>query len=428
MPKLTKRVVDAAEPRERQYTVWCSELRGFGIFVHPTGKKAYFVDYRTAEGVRRRMVIGPHGVLTAEEARKLAMATLGSTVRGEDPAGERTTRRTSMTVRELCDDYLAAAERGLISGKRGLPKKASTLATDRGRIESHVVPLLGRKLVRDLTKADVARFIASVTTGKTAKVEKSGKLRGVSRVTGGRGTAARTAGLLGSILSFAVVHGVIETNPVAGVKVPAYETRTRRLSPEDYRALGKALAAAEADGERWQAITGLWLLTLTGCRLGEIAGLEWAEVDTAGQALRLIDSKEGASVRPVGRPVLDVLEGIPPENRQSQYVLPAARRAEGHFGSLDGAVDRIMAKAELVGVTAHTLRHSFASTAGDLGYSEHTIAAMLGHAAGSVTSRYVHHLDAVLVAAADKVARTIRAQMTGETGKVMSLPRRRSKE
>ena len=39
---------------------------------------------------------------------------------------------------------------------------------------------------------------------------------------------------------------------------------------------------------------------------------------------------------------------------------------------------------------------------------------MLGHAAGSVTSRYVHHLDAVLIAAADKVARMIHSYMTGQ--------------
>lgn len=67
----------------------------------------------------------------------------------------------------------------------------------------------------------------------------------------------------------------------------------------------------------------------------------------------------------------------------------------------------------------HTLRHSFASVAGDLGYTESTIAAMIGHAAGSVTSRYVHHLDSVLIAAADKVARTIYEMMVRAGGKVV---------
>ena len=54
--------------------------------------------------------------------------------------------------------------------------------------------------------------------------------------------------------------------------------------------------------------------------------------------------------------------------------------------------------------SCHTLRHSFASLAGDLGYSEPTIAALVGHKGRSMTSRYVHSADAVLLAAADAVA------------------------
>jgi hypothetical protein len=55
-------------------------------------------------------------------------------------------------------------------------------------------------------------------------------------------------------------------------------------------------------------------------------------------------------------------------------------------------------------ITPHVLRHSFASLAADLGYNEPTIATLLGHKARSITSRYVHSADAVLLAAADAVA------------------------
>ncbi len=62
-------------------------------------------------------------------------------------------------------------------------------------------------------------------------------------------------------------------------------------------------------------------------------------------------------------------------------------------------------------ITAHTLRHSFASVAADLGYSESTIGALIGHKGQSITSRYVHSADAVLLAAADSVAERICALM-----------------
>ena len=93
MPRLTKQIVDAARPKERAYFAWCSDLPGFGVRVHPTGRKAYYVDYRNLDGVRKRMTIGAHGKITTEEARKLALQTLGDAAKGEDPAQERATRR-----------------------------------------------------------------------------------------------------------------------------------------------------------------------------------------------------------------------------------------------------------------------------------------------------------------------------------------------
>jgi integrase len=54
-------------------------------------------------------------------------------------------------------------------------------------------------------------------------------------------------------------------------------------------------------------------------------------------------------------------------------------------------------------ITPH-VRHSFASLTADLGYSEPTIASLLGHKTHSITSRYMHSADAVLLAAADAVA------------------------
>lgn len=410
MPRLTKTVVERAKPREKQFTIWCSDLKGFGAFILPSGTRTYFVDYRNAQDVRRRMSLGRHGVITAEQARKLAIEALGDVSRGEDPAGERVTRRKSLTVRELCANYMDAAENGLILGKGNRPKKESTLYVDRGRIDRHIVPLLGSKRVIDISKADINKFLRDVATGKTAKVAKTEKLRGKSIVRGGNGTAARTTGLLGGIFSFAVSEGLIETNPVLGVKRPADNRRERRLTPDEYRQLGRALIQASAEGETTQVVDGAWLLALSGCRLGEITNLKWDEVDEGGGCLRLTDSKEGASVRPIGLAFLNHVQKIDRDDDYETVLAPA--RGGSSFGGMPNGWRRIARRAKLEGVTPHTLRHSYASVAGDLGYSEPTIAALLGHSAGSVTSRYVHHLDEVLVAAANRVAEEIFSMMT----------------
>ena len=405
--RLTKRYIDNLESGDKDYFEWDDELPGFGVRVWPTGRKVYVAQYRFGHRTRR-VKIGAHGPLTCEQARREAKGILGEVARGQDPAEDRATGRKSMTVKELSARYLEAADGGLIMGKRGLPKKASTLMIDRGRIKRHILPLLGARSVRELNQADVYRFLRDISSGKTAVVEKTDKPRGKAVVEGGLGTATRTVGLLGSILSFAVSEGVIDRNPVHGVKRPADKYRQRRLTAEEYGKLGKALS--DADEFVGQARTGIWLLALTGCRLGEIERLRWSEVDITAGCLRLMESKEGTSVRPVGKAALRVLEEVP-KDKGRPFVL-AGVRSEGSFGGLPGAFEKMMKRAGLEGVTPHTLRHSFASVAGDLGFTETTIAALLGHGVGTVTSRYVHHLVSVLIAAADRVAGEVYRQLT----------------
>ena len=428
MVRLTKRTVDATKVTGKEYFVWDDEMPGFGLRVLASGRKSYVVQYKVGgrRGETRRKSLGIHGVLTAEEARTEAKKWLAERAKGKDPIAEYAANQKAETIEELCRSYIAAAEQGLILGKKNRPKKASTLATDRGRIDRHIIPLLGKKRVRDVTSLDVNRFMRDVIAGKTAADIKTG-FRGRAIVEGGPGTAARTVGLLGGIFSYAVSEGLRTDNPVRGVKRPADQRRHRRLSPQDYEALGEALVEAEAEAENCVAIAAVRLLALTGARLSEIANLRLDEIDRQGRALRLVDSKEGASVRPLGGAALAVLDGAPAACRREgcAYVLPGKQGNRPYVG-LPKAIARIMARrGELDRVTAHVLRHSFASIADELGYTEATVAALLGQRSGNVTRRYIHHLDRALIAAADRVAAHISAAMNAshETdGKVRTLP------
>ncbi len=415
MPKLTKTIVENSSAKNKQYTVWCSDLKGFGISINPAGTKSYTVDYRTGEGARRRMTIGRHGPLTTEEARKIAIKTLGSTIQGEDPQLERRTRRKSLTVGELCQQYFELADKGLIIGRGGRPKKQISVDTDRSMINAHAVPLLGNKLVIDLQRSDIVKFIRDVSAGKTAKAKtQSGKLRGRVRVSGGAGSATRTVAALGAILTYAVSEGIIEINPTHGVKKPAIGKRDRRLNPDEYAAFGKALREAEGDETKaWQGVMSLRLAAYTGCRIGEIEKLRWSEVDFENSVLKLEDTKTGKSVRPLGTPGRKLLKGLE-RDPQNDYVFPAKRLENKPYAGLKRFYRALFEAAGFDDVTPHVLRHSFASVGADLGFSDSTIGAMLGHTGGGITSRYTHRLDSVLVAAADKIAEEVEKQMAGK--------------
>jgi integrase len=403
--------------------IWDAAVPGFGARRQRSPAVAYVLMFRTSEGRTRRYTIGRHGApWTPDTAREEARRLLGEAVTGADPAADKQSKRRAETVAELCDLYWSDAEAGRLLTRRKAPKKASTLLSDKGRIEKHVKPLLGRMKVAAVTREDVEDFMHAVAAGKTAGRAKTAKKRGLSNVRGGVGTASRTVGLLGAIFSYAVRHRMRADNPVHGVMRPADGKRERRLSDDEYGVLGRALRRAEAETVWPAAVAAARFLVLTGWRSGEALGLRWADVDLTRRTATLADTKTGRSMRPLSHTACDVLRALG-RSADAALVFPPTR-GEGTMTGFRKLWDRIAGLGDLpADVTPHVLRHSFASLAGDIGYSEPTIAALIGHRGHTITSRYVHSADAVLLAAADAVAAETANRM-GETRSAEVVPLR----
>jgi integrase len=380
--RISVREVRALQPGT---ILWDATVIGFGVRRQRSDAAVFFLKCRTRAGRQRWIKIGRFGSpWTPDEARDEARRLLGDIARGDDPAANRS-RRGGTTVAQLCANYLADARAGR------LMKKASTISTDTARIGKHVNPILGHLPITDVGRGDVEDFLHKVANAS------------------GKGTATRTTGLLGAVFEYAVRNGTLAANPTRGVKGFPDGKRERRFSDDEYRRLGAALEKAAVDARTWPpAIPAVRFIALTGWRSGEALALRWDEADLTRRTATLPDSKTGRSMRPLSTVACEVLTSIP---RTADLVFVPSPRASDHqwFKTNWKRIFRLGALPD--DLLVHTLRHSFASLAADLGLSEPTIASLLGHKGRSITSRYIHSADAALLSAADAVAGKIAEMM-----------------
>ena len=381
MAKITKRTVDALAGQERERVVWDDDLKGFGVRVHPTGRKVYIVKTRY-RGRVIKMTIGPHGAVTPSYARVRAAEIITDARAGKNPAGRSADAPTMIAL-----------------GKRFLKEyvsthcKPSTAEEYRRSVKLFIDPRVGRYRVPDIQRSDIAALHHDMRDTPYQ--------------------ANRTLGVLSKMFNLAELWDLRPdgTNPCRHVKRFREEKRERFLSDIEYQRLGAALKAIEADGsETASAIAAVRLLMLTGCRLSEIQKLRWEHVDLGAGELRLPDTKTGAKVVHLGEPAIAVLGRI--DRRDGNPWVIVGRKPGSHLTDLQHPWRRIRARAGLDDVRIHDLRHSFASGGLLVGEGLPMIGKLLGHTQVQTTARYAHLANDPVKSAANRIANRI-AEVVG---------------
>ena len=381
MPRITKRTVDAIKPYDRERVVWDDDLKGFGVRVHPSGRKVYIVKTRY-QGRIIKMTIGPHDAVSATYARVRAAEIITDARAGKNPKGRRS---SEPTMRALGERFL----------KEYVPNhcKPSTAAEYRRSVEHFINPRIGKLRVPDVQRSNIAALHHDLRETPYQ--------------------ANRTLGVLSKMFNLAELWELRPdgTNPCRHVKRFKEDKRERFLSDAEYRRLGSALREIEQDGsETASAIAAIRLLMLTGCRLSEIQKLRWEHVDLETGELRLPDTKTGAKVVHLGEPAIAVLRDIQRQD-DNPWVI-AGRKEGGHLTDLQHPWRRIRARAGLEDVRIHDLRHSFASGGLLVGEGLPMIGKLLGHTQVQTTARYAHLANDPVKSAANRIASRI-SKVTG---------------
>lgn len=382
MHRLSKRVVDATDPGQKDVYVWDSALKGFGLKVTPAGRKVYIVQYRLGgrNGRTRRVTMGVHGALTTEEARMLAKKTLGQVSSGTDPAAEKDKVRGGRTMNMLMDKF--NDEHVKIKLK---PKSQEDYQRN---IRVYIKPKLGHMLVHQVARQDIARLHHS--------------LRETPYV------ANRTVSVLSKFFNWCEKFGYREDgkNPCRHVDKFKEKKRQRFLSSEEQERLSNTLDLAMREKlVSDYAIYAIHLLSLTGARLGEILSLKWDYINWERSTFELPDSKTGAKTIYLNKPAKNILSKIV-RQADNPYVICGSKEG-GHIVNLQKSWRRVRANADLEDVRLHDLRHTFASVAVSSGMSLPMIGALLGHSQPRTTARYAHLAADPLREAAEHIGNLI---------------------
>lgn len=397
--KLTKRVIDAATPDpDNTYCVWDTELKGFRLRVHPSGRKCFELYYRV--GRRQRLLkIGDYGAFTPEQARKAAEKAKYEVGTGGDPQYEKETIRKAANVAELIALYLK-------EGRIDKPNKREvSWKTDETYLRCHVAPLLGTRGLFELKTVDIAKWQADVIAGKTARVEKMG-FRRKSNVRGGRGVAGRATRCLATMFAWAVKREIMSDNPAQRVAKIPDKQRERFLTDEEAVTLFTTLEEMEQCGEVRPDFADLFrLLALTGARLAEIRDLAWTEIDRANRMIVLEPNRHktgrtGRKVINLNTPALEILER---RANGTDWVFPKTPPYTGPIETPRRVWNLLATRAKFPGLRIHDLRHTFASLLIKDGHALSFVQKALGHSRPEVTARYAHLKDEATRAAFDHV-------------------------
>ena len=378
---LTARLARKTKPQAKDTILFDKALPGFGLRIHPSGRKVWILQTRI-EGRSRRIVIANYAEMRLAEARRRARELLARIRAGQNPAEDIQREKQTPTFSAFAEEYLRRCD----------PLwKPSGRKTVRIYLKARLLPAFGKMPLDRIGPEDVASWFDAASKDKP-------------------GAANRAFEILRAMLSRAEEWGMRErgTNPCIGIAKNPGKKVARFLDTEEMKRLGRTLEAHES---QWpEAVAAIRLLLLTGCRRGEVLNLRWCDI--ADNAIMLPDSKTGPRSVPLGKAARTVIEALPSPRDPDAFLFP--KNAGRHDPpNIVTCWRTICADAELGKLRLHDLRHTTASQAVMSGENLPLVGKLLGHRRHSTTAGYAHLADGYLVKAAERIGSKIAAMMNG---------------
>ncbi len=356
---LTNTEVQQAKPKEKEFNL--VDGNGLALRVKPNGSKLWIFNYyRPYTKKRTSLSLGSYPVITLAEARKRRTTAKELLANNIDPKEHREEQsRISENALNNTLEYIAS---------QWLEVKKADIsadhATDTWRsLELHIFPNLGKMPIHKIT--------ATKTIETLKPIAAKGSLE----------TIKRLCQRLNEIMVYAVNTGLVENNPLTGIR-QAFQRPTKQhlptLKQEELPLLLHTLTTASIKYTTRCLIE--WQLH-TMVRPSEAAGTRWGEINLETAiwhipAKRMKRKKE--HIVPLSSQCLALLELIKPISGRSQFVFPSDRDPKKHTNpqTANTALKRMGFDKKLV---AHGLRSLASTILNEEGFDADVIEAALAH-------------------------------------------------
>ncbi len=386
---LTARAVAAAKPGPARQEIADAGQPGLYLVVQPSGAKSWAVRYRF-DGRTRKLTLGPVGAVSLATAREKARAATGLLEKGVDPTDAE--RQAEVAERERKAATVAAMAAEFI--ERYARRRNRTWRETEANFRRYVTPAVGEKPITELRRRDVLRIVDGlVDTGRPY-------------------AAVQTLAAVRKLLAWCLEREIVETNVAAGIKTPVrLQPRERTLFDDEIKSLWQVATAGH-----YPFAPYVQLLLLTGCRKGELAGLQWSDIDVGGRLITIPSERYKTGIAhavPLSAQAMGVIAALPKFDGPYVFSTTGGAKPISGFTQMKAHFDRKL--PEPLTYTLHDLRRTVRTGMSRLKIPPHIAERVLGHVQRGIERHYDHwhYLDEKR-AALEAWGRHVEAVVTGE--------------
>lgn len=363
MPKVTTRLTDtqikAAKPKDKEY-VLC-DGNGLRILIKPNNSKYWLLNYiHPTKKTRTNISLGKYPDVPLANARKLTLEAKELLAQGIDPLEAR---------KQQQEEHKAIHEHTLFNVTQewfAIKKDDVTpdYAVDIWRsLELHIFPYIANTPVRDIAAPQVIELLKPIAA--------KGSLE----------TVKRLAQRLNEVMNFATNCGLIQANPLTGIKAAFKKPKKENMAALKPAELAELMGAiANASIKRTTRCLIEWQLhTMT--RPSESSGARWDEIDWDAKVWTIPAArmkKRRQHRIPLTQQMLDLLDVMKPISGRREFIFPSDRDPKKPCNSQTAnmALKRMGFAGRLV---SHGLRSLASTTLNEQGFEPDLIEAALAH-------------------------------------------------